>query len=209
MTRYGYNKKLSTGTVASVGTIGVILPPSIVMIIYGIMTEQSIGKLFLAGIFPALLISFFFIVIIYGLCKIDPTLAPRSTESFTVKEKIQAIPEFFVVAVIFFIVMGGLMAGLFTPTEAGTIGTVAVLILAVARKGLTIVGFFRSLDESQEVCRVLYLIACSAILGTFLQYRVPQIAETGLPTFRFPNIVMIIVFLFYLLEGSFIDDMAL
>jgi len=211
MTGYKYSKKLSTGTVASVGTLGIILPPSITMIVFGIMTEQSIGKLFLAGIFPALLISFFCIAIIYVWCKIDPALGPKSTVSFTWRERVRALPEFIAVAVIFFIVIGGIMSGLFTPTEAGTIGTVAVLILALLRRGLTFKVFVKSIDESlRNGVMVLFLIACSAILAHFFAITtIPQIAGnwlTSLPLSK--ELIMVIICFFYLLGGSFIDDMA-
>lgn len=211
MTRYNYSKKLSTGVVASVGTIGILIPPSITMIIFGIMTEQSIGKLFLAGIFPGLLISFFFIAIIYGWCKINPALGPKSTMTFGIREKLRALPEFIAVAVIFSLVIGGLMAGLFTPTEAGTIGTVAVLVLALLRRGLTFKGFVKSVDESLKgAIMVLILIACSAVLGHFLAItEIPQYTGDWLTSLPLPRtLIMIIICLFYLLGGSFIDDLA-
>jgi C4-dicarboxylate transporter, DctM subunit len=211
MTRYGYSRKLSTGVVASVGTLGILIPPSITMIIYGIMTEQSIGRLFLAGLVPGLLISFFFIAIIYVWCKIDPKLGPASTEVIPIKEKIRSLPEFISVIVIFGIVIGGLLSGIFTPTEAGTIGTIAVFILAMVKKGLTFQIFVKSVDESMRgAVMVLILIACSAVLGHFLAItQIPQVAGdwlTGLPIHRV--LVMVIIFLFYLLGGSFIDDLA-
>jgi C4-dicarboxylate transporter, DctM subunit len=211
MTRYGYSRKLSTGIVASVGTIGILIPPSITMIIYGIMTEQSIGRLFLAGLVPGLLISFFFIAIIYVWCKIDPTLGPASTEVIPRREKIRALPEFISVIVIFGIVIGGLLSGIFTPTEAGTIGTIAVFLLALVKKGLTFEKFVKSVDESMRgAVMVLILIACSAVLGHFLAItQIPQVAGdwlTSLPVHRV--FVMVIIFFFYLLGGSFIDDLA-
>ena len=211
MTRYRYSKKLSTGVVASVGTIGIIIPPSIVMIIFGIMTEQSIGKLFLAGIFPGLLISFFFIAIIYGWCKIDPTLGPRSEVRASLREKIQALPQFAAVGIIFIIVIGGLMSGIFTPTEAGTIGTIAVLILALVKRGLTFKSFVKSVDESlRGSIMVLFLIACSAVLGHFLAItEIPQLTGDWLTNLPLPRtLIMIIICFFYLLGGSFIDDLA-
>jgi len=211
MTRYNYSKRLSTGVVACVGTIGVLIPPSIPMIIFGIMTEQSIGKLFLAGIFPGLLICFFFIGVIYGWCKLNPSLGPKSTTTFTVREKLRALPEFIAVAVIFVLVIGGLMAGLFTPTEAGTIGTIGVLILAVLRKGLTLKSFAKSMDESlRGAIMVLVLVACSAVLGHFLAITgLPQYLATWLTSLPLPRAaIMMIVLLFYLLGGSFIDDIA-
>lgn len=211
MTRYKYSRKLSTGIVASVGTLGILLPPSITMIIFGIMTEQSIGKLFLAGIFPALLISFFFIAVIYVWCKINPALGPKATTTFTWGERARALPEFIAVAVIFSIVIGGIMSGLFTPTEAGTIGTVAVLILALLRRSLTFKAFVNSVDESlRNGVMVLFLIACSAILAHFFAITtIPQIAAdwiTSLPLSK--ELIMVAICLFYLLGGSFVDDMA-
>jgi tripartite ATP-independent transporter DctM subunit len=181
------------------------------MIIYGIMTEQSIGRLFLAGMIPGLLISLFFIGIIYAWCKIDPSLGPRSTETFTAREKLRSLPEFICVVIIFGIVIGGLMAGIFTPTESGTIGTIAVLILALSRKSLSFKGFVKSIDESlRAAVMVLILIACSAVLGHFLTItQIPQFAGDWLVSLPLPRVlIMVVVFMFYLLGGSFIDDLA-
>ena len=136
MTRLGYNKKLSLGVVASVGTLGMLIPPSVSLIIYGIVTEQSIGKLFLAGIIPGLLISLFFIFVIYGWVKIDPSIAQRAPRS-SWAERMKSSPDFIWVAVIFFVVIGGLMLGWFSPTEAGSIGTGAVLVLALTKRSLS------------------------------------------------------------------------
>jgi tripartite ATP-independent transporter DctM subunit len=211
MTRYNYSKKLSTGIVASVGTVGILIPPSITMIIFGIMTEQSIGQLFLAGLIPGLLISFFFLGIIYVWCKIDPKLGPKSAMSFTAREKLRSLPEFLTVVVIFSLVIGGLMAGFFTPTEAGTVGTIAVLVLALLRKSLTLKSFIKSVDESlRGGIMVLILIACSAILGHFLAItEIPQYTGDWLVSLPLHRVlVMIIICLFYLLGGSFIDDLA-
>jgi C4-dicarboxylate transporter, DctM subunit len=211
MTRYGYNKRLSTGIVASVGTIGILIPPSIFMIIFGVMTEQSIGKLFLAGILPGLLVSFFFLSIIYGWCKIDPSIAPMGTQTFTLREKTRGLSEFIYVAVIFFLVVGGLMSGIFTPTESGTVGTAAVLVLALIKKGLSGKSFAKAIDESlQGSIMIFFLIACSAILGHFLAItEIPQITGDWLTSLPLPRaLIMIIICFFYLLGGSFIDDLA-
>jgi C4-dicarboxylate transporter DctM subunit len=210
MDRYGYSRKLSTGVVASVGTLGIILPPSITLIIFGIITQQSIGRLFLAGVFPALIVSFFFIVIIYGWAKINPAIAPRGDRS-TWMERLRACPEFVLVGIIFMVVIGGIMKGVFSPTEAGTIGTVAVMIMALAQGKFTINGFIKSIDESLRTgCMVLMLIAASTVLGHFLTMtEIPLIAAdwiTSLPLNR--HIIMIFIILVYLIGGSFIDDLA-
>jgi C4-dicarboxylate transporter DctM subunit len=210
MDRYGYDKKLSTGVVASVGTLGMLIPPSIVLIIYGIVVQQSIGRLFLAGIIPGLLISLFFIFVIFGWVKINPAMAPGS-EKAPLRERIRTLPEFIWVGLIFFAVIGGLMSGIFSPTEAGTIGTIAVLVLAVVRRELGWKTLIKSFDESlRTACMVLLLIWGSAVLGHFLAVtQIPFIAAdwvVGLPFARW--LIMILVILIYLLGGSFIDDLA-
>jgi tripartite ATP-independent transporter DctM subunit len=210
MDRYGYSKKLSTGIVATVGTLGILIPPSVTLIVFGIITEQSIGKLFLAGIVPGLIIALFFIVIIYGWCKIDPTLGPKGQKS-SWKERWASLPEVLLVVIIFLLIICGLMWGFFTPTEAGSVGTFAVLVLSVARKDLNFKGFVKSVSESlRTACMTLMLIAGSTILGHFLAVtKIPMIASdwvVGLPLNRY--IIMVIISLIYLLGGSFIDDLA-
>jgi len=211
MMRYRYSRKLSTGIVASVGTIGILIPPSIAMIIYGVITEQSIGKLFLAGIIPGLLIAGLFILIIYVWCKIDPSVGPKSEEEFSWKEKARALPEFLVVLIIFVGIIGGIMKGFFTPTEAGSIGTLAALLLALSRKSLTLGVFVKSIDESLKTALMVYLlIACSAIFGRFLTItEIPQYTSdllASLPVHR--SLIMVGILFFYLLGGSFIEDTA-
>jgi tripartite ATP-independent transporter DctM subunit len=181
MERHNYSKKLSTGIVASVGTLGILIPPSVTLIIFGMITEISIGKLFLAGIIPGLLISFFFILIIYVWCRINPSLGPKGEKS-TWKARIASLPEVSWVAIIFILVIGGLMKGFFTPTEAGSVGTGAVILLAVAKRDLDFKGFIKSAEESvRTACMVLMLIAGSSILGHFLTVtKIPMIAADWL-----------------------------
>ena len=210
MERLGYDKRLSTGVVASVGTLGMLLPPSVPMMIFGIVTEQSIGKLFLAGIIPGLIIAFFFILVIYGWVKIDPSVAQRAPKS-TWKERIRSSPEFVWVIIIFAVVIGGLMEGWFSPTEAGSMGTAAVLILAYAKRALPFNKLIKSFEESlRTACMVLVLIAGSTVFGHFLAVTgIPFITADwvgGLPVHR--NIVMILIIFVYLIGGSFIDDLA-
>ncbi len=210
MDRYNYAKKLSTGIVATVGTLGILIPPSVTLIVFGIITEQSIGKLFLAGLIPGLIIAFFFILIIYGWCKINPALGPRGEKS-TWKERVASLPEIFWVALIFVLVVGGLMQGFFTPTEAGSVGTFAVLLLSVIKRDINFKGFIKSVAESlRTACMVLMLIAGSTILGHFLAVtKIPMIASDwviSLPLNRY--VVMVIISMIYQMGGSFIDDLA-
>ena len=210
MDRYGYDKRLSTGIVATVGTLGILIPPSVTLIVFGIITELSIGRLFLAGLIPGLIIAFFFIVIIYGWCKINPKLGPKGEKS-TWKERIASLPEFALVVVIFLLMIWGLMKGLFTPTEAGSVGTGLVLLMSILRRDINFKGFIKSVAESlRTACMVLMLIAGSTILGHFIAVtKLPMIAAdwvVGLPLNRY--IIMIIISFIYQTGGSFIDDLA-
>ncbi len=210
MDRYGYSKKLSTGIVASVGTLGILIPPSVTLIVFGIITEQSIGKLFLAGLVPGLMIAFFFICIIYVWCKIDPALGPKGEKS-TWKERLIALPEVVWVVAIFLFMVGGLMQGLFTPTEAGSVGTFFVLILSFVKRDIKLKGYITSVAESlRTACMVLMLIAGSAVLGHFLAVtRIPMIAADWVAALTMNRyIIMIIISMIYLFGGSFIDDLA-
>ena len=128
MDRYGYKKELSAGTIASVSTMGMILPPCTVLIIYGLQVEQSIGRLFLAGIVPSLMIAALFMAVIAGWVMARPAIAPRA-EKATWKERFAVIPDALIVGIIFGIVIGGMITGFFSPTESGTIGTVAIFLL--------------------------------------------------------------------------------
>jgi C4-dicarboxylate transporter, DctM subunit len=210
MDHYHYSRKLSTGVVASVGTLGILVPPSVTLIVFGVITQQSIGKLFLAGLIPGVLIAVLFFVVIAVWCRINPTLGPHGARS-TWKERRRSLPECFYVGIVFLLVVGGLMKGYFTPTEAGSVGTVAVLLLALLARHLTIKGFLKSVDESlRNACMVLMLIAGSTVLGHFLAVtRIPMMTADWVMALPLPRYgIMAVIALVYLVGGSFIDDLA-
>jgi C4-dicarboxylate transporter, DctM subunit len=180
------------------------------LIIYAIIVEESVGKMFLAGIVPAIVICFLFLAIIYAWAKINPSIAPGAQPA-SWSERIRVLPEFLAIAVIFLIIIGGMMKGLFSPTEAGSIGTLAIIILAAVRKELTFKGIVAATIESlRTACMVLTLIAGSIVLGHFLAVtEIPFITADwviGLPVHR--DVVMVIIIIVYLIGGSFIDDLA-
>ncbi|MCU0558567.1 MAG: TRAP transporter large permease [Desulfobacterales bacterium] len=210
MDHYGYDKKLSTGIVATVGTLGILMPPSVTLIVFGIITEQSIGKLFLAGIIPGLMVAVFFICIIYGWCKINPLLGPPGEKS-TWRKRMASLPEVIWITAIFLLVIGGLMQGFFTPTEAGSVGTFMVLALSLIKRDLNFKGYVKSVVESlRTACMVLMLIVGSTVLGHFLAVtKIPMItADWVLELALNRYLVMVIISVIYLLGGSFIDDLA-
>ena len=210
MDRYGYGRKLSTGIVATVGTLGIILPPSVTLIIYGIITDVSIGRLFLAGILPGLLIAFLFVAVIYGWCKINPNIGP-SGEKYTWGERFRSLPDVVYVAVVFVLMIGGILYGFFTPTEAGSVGTFLVLILCFAKREINFKGYLTSASDSiGTAVMVLTLLLGSTILGHFIAVtRIPMITADWLVGLALPTWgTILLISVIYLVGGSFIDDLA-
>ena len=210
MDRYGYSKTLSTGVVASVGSLGCILPPSVTIIVIGFLTEQSIGQLFLAGIIPGLTMGVLFIGVIYGWARIDPKIAPKGDRS-TWHERVHTLPDIFWVLLVFLLVVGGIMRGFFTPTEAGAVGTLAVIVLTIVKRDLTFKKYGTAIIEALRTAgMLLMLFAGSAIFGHFIAVSgIPQKAGdwiVSLPLNRY--VIMILICLVYELGGSFIEDLA-
>lgn len=210
MDRFNYDKRLSTGIVATVGTLGILLPPSVTLIIYGIITDLSIGRLFLAGIFPGLMIATFFVLIIVGWCKINPAVGPKC-EKFSWGARMKTVPEVLIVMFVFCLVIGGILGGIFTPTEAGSVGTFLVLVLSLIRKDMDFKGYAKSASESvRTACMVMMLIVGSTVLGHFIAVtKIPMITADWIISLSMPPaLILILIALIYLIGGSFIDDLA-
>lgn len=211
MKRYGYGGRLAGGSVASGGSLGMLMPPSVVLIVYGILTEQSIGKLFVAGIVPALFISVLFILAISLYTWLDPSQGAAG-EWVPWTEKIRSLTKLGETLFIFAIVMGGLFTGWFTPGEAGAVGAFGVLATALSRRTLTWPGFVKSCFETLRTsCMILLLVAGAVIFGHFLAVtRIPfelasWVAGLNMP----PWGIMIVIIVVYLIGGCFIDALAL
>jgi len=210
MDRYGYDKRLSCGTVATVGTLGVLIPPSVTLIVYGILTETSIGRLFLADILPGLMVAASFVVTLYTWCRINPALGPAGERS-TWGQRLRSLPPIVWVLVVFLLVVGGLMKGFFTPTEAGSVGSFAVLALTAARRDMTPRRFGKALlDALRIACMVITLIAGATIMGHFFVVtQIPSRVAEWLGALALPHfVVMLAIIAVYLIGGSFIEDLA-
>ncbi|MBI4965811.1 MAG: TRAP transporter large permease [Desulfomonile tiedjei] len=210
MDRYKYDRRLSCGTVATVGTLGILIPPSVVLIIYGVLTETSIGRLFLAGIIPGLMVAFSFVVTLLGWSMLNPKLGPKGAKS-TWRERFAALPSVVWVLLVFLLVVGGLMQGFFTPTEAGSVGTFAVLILTLAKKDMNLKRFITAVSDTLRIgCMVLILLAGATILGHFFAVtRTPYLVATWLESLNVsPSIIIFLIIGVYLIGGSFIEDLA-
>jgi tripartite ATP-independent transporter DctM subunit len=210
MKRYNYADELATGAVASGGGLGMIMPPSVVLIVYGILTEQSIGALFVAGVFPAILVTILFICSIYIRCYFTPEQGPPG-ESFSWEEKIKSLLGMGETLVVFILVMGGLVMGIFTPTEAAAVGSFGVLVVSLIRRQLTWDGFVKSLYETLGTsCMVMLLIAGAVVFGKFLAVtRIPFDIASWVGGFDLPPyMIMAIIIGIYFLGGCFMDALA-
>ncbi|MFC1839503.1 TRAP transporter large permease [Thermodesulfobacteriota bacterium] len=211
MKRYGYDMGLATGTVAAGGSLGILIPPSTVFIVYGILTEQSIGKLFMAGILPGILLTILFMAAIYIVVTLNPALAPPGPKT-GFKEKISSFMGVLETLLIFFIVMGGIFFGIFTPTEAAAIGAFATLFLAIIRRQISWSGFVKALSATtQTSCMVMVIVAGATIFGHFMAVtRIPYELSAWAGSLPLPaSVIMVLIILIYLLGGCFMDAFAL
>ena len=211
MRRYHYDMELGTGAVAAGGSLGMLIPPSVVFIVYAIMTEQSVGKLFIAGVLPGLFIAALFCLTIYIHCRIRPTLGPAAPRT-SWKAKFLALGGVSETLMLFLLVMGGMFLGFFTPTEAAAVGAAGSLIIALAKRELTWAGFVRSLRETVRTsCMVLIIVAGAVMFGHFLAVtRIPFELASWLAGLPLPAwVIMGFIILFYLVSGCFVDALAL
>ncbi len=211
MRRYNYKDKLIGGVIASSGGIGIMIPPSVIFIVYGIFTQQSIGRLFMAGILPGILICFFFMAAIYLWCLKDPNLGPKGGTS-TWKERLKSLPGTIDVIILFVIVMGGMMKGYFTPTEGGAVGAFAILILTALRKSITLRDVGKSIMETLvSSCMIMVIVAGATIFGHFLTVSTIPFKVAGwagaLPLPH--NLIMAVILFIYLIGGCILDALAL
>lgn len=211
MKKYGYDPSLATACVASAGSLAILIPPSTIFIIYGIMTEVSIGKLFAAGILPGILLATLFALTVYIICRRNPKLGPPGVKA-SWKERVASLSGVVEMLILFALVMGGLFAGWFTPTEAGAGGAAGALMIALARRMLTWRGFIDSLVETTRITAMVFVIVTGAtIFGHFMAVsRVPfELSEWlgGLVVSRY--IIMGFIIFGYLIAGCFMDSLAM
>jgi tripartite ATP-independent transporter DctM subunit len=210
MKKYSYDTRLSSGTVATGGTLGVVMPPSVVIIVIGLQTEQSIIKLFLGGILPAILLGILFVLTILILCRFRPKFGPAGPKT-SLREKIRSLPGVIEAIAIFVLVMGGLFRGLFTPTEAGATGVFCTLLVTIVSRRLTWNGLISSITETLKVsCMVFVLVTGAIIFGRFLAVtRIPfLVADLAASLPVSPFVILAFVLLIYLIGGCVMDALG-
>ncbi|MBW2544023.1 MAG: TRAP transporter large permease [Deltaproteobacteria bacterium] len=211
MKRYNYKPELATGVVAAGGSLGILIPPSVIFIVYGILTEQSIGRLFMAGLLPGLILVLLFILAIVVWTRMRPELGPKGPKA-PLREKLASLSGLIETLLLFLLIMGGLFRGFFTPTEAGAIGACGTLLLALVGRNLTMKGFIAAIFETTRIsCMILVIVAGATIFGHFLAVtRIPFDIANGVSEIQLPRYaVMLIIIMVYLIGGCVIDSLAL
>jgi C4-dicarboxylate transporter DctM subunit len=208
---YDYDNRLSTGCVAAGGTLGILIPPSIGFIIYGILTEVSIGKLFMAGFIPGIILALFFIITIFIQCSINPKMGPRG-ENTSFEAKIKSLSGTWGMLLLFIIVMGGIYLGIFTPAEAAGVGAFGAFLIAIIKRTMTWKKLVECLMESGKTTAMIFLIIIGAnIFSTFMGLaRLPMgLADfvTGLALSK--TVILYAIIVIFIILGCIMDCYAI
>jgi len=211
MKKRGYDPALATGVVAAGGSLGILIPPSTIFIVYGIMTEQSIGKLFLAGVLPGILLALLFVLVVAIWTALRPDLCRKDVRA-PWREKISSLAGVIETLALFVMVMGGLFIGIFTPTEAAGIGSLGTILIAAAGRNITWRKFVLSLKETARIsCMIMVIVAGATVFGHFLAVTtIPSevggwVSGLALP----PPLIIGLIILTYLLLGCLMDSLAM
>lgn len=212
MKRYKYSDKLSTGAVAAGGTLGFLIPPSLGFVVYGMLTEQSIGKLLVAGMIPGVLLAVAFCAVVIIWVKINPEAAPAQPGKVTWKERFISLRGILEPLALFFLVMFGIYGGLFTPTEAGAVGATLLFLSVVLKRKLTWKKLISALQEALRTSvMVLFLVAGASIFTYFLALStIPMQAAAWVTSLDVaPIVILFAIILVYLFLGCFLDAISM
>jgi tripartite ATP-independent transporter DctM subunit len=211
MMRHKYDLKLATGTLAAAGTIGALIPPSIPLIIYGVIAQVSIVKLFLGGIGIGLLTALSYVLVILVRVTINPDLAPRALERPTWQQQIAATKEVWPVLLLIIGVLGGLFGGLFTSTEAGAVGALLAIAISIGKRTLTREAFTASIVETLVTCGTVFIVVIGAsLLTSFLTLSgIAEAISSMAQTFNTsPVLLLVVIGLVYLVLGMFLEPIG-
>ncbi len=212
MKKFNYSSRLATGTIAAGGTLGFLIPPSIGFVVYGMLVEQSIGRLLMAGIVPGLALVATFVLIIVIQVKINPALAPSKPDPVSFKDKVTALKGIWEILAVFMIVMGGIYRGWFSPTEAGATGAALLFLVALAKRKLDFRVLFQGMQETIRVSvMVLFMVAGATVFSYFLALStIPaELAEWVVALEVSPYVILAMILIIYFFLGCFIDAVSM
>lgn len=211
MKRLKYSGRLATGALAAGGTLGILIPPSVVLVIYAILTEQSIGKLFVAAMIPGILAAIGYMVAIAVLVRFDPEAGPAGPK-FGFAHKARTLLELAPVIIVFVVMMGGMYGGFFTPTEGAAVGAAATGVIAVVRGGMRLKGLVECLLATAKLTAMIFLILIGAdLFNAFLAItQMPAQAAAAIARSGYsPMVVLALILLMYLALGCVMDSMSM
>ena len=211
MRRFKYDDALVTGSVAASGSLGILIPPSATLIIYAMLTEQSVGKLFIAGVLPGVLLAVLFGVTVIVWCLSNPKIAPAGPAT-TIREKLKAFSGVVDMLILFCVVMGGLFTGWFTPTQAGAAGAAGTLLVSLFRRNISWRKLLDAFEDTMKTsCMVMLLVAGALIFSRFLAVTgIPAVVSNWVGGLPFsPGMIMAIIILFHFVAGTFMDSFGL
>jgi C4-dicarboxylate transporter DctM subunit len=211
MRRYGYSPSLSAGSIAAGGTLGILIPPSVIMVIYGSMTETSIGHLFIAGIVPGVLAVLLYMAAVTVSTALNPATGPAGPR-MPWPERFKALRQVWMVLTLFLIVIGGIYLGVFTPTEAAGIGAAGAFLAALLRRSMTFIQFTRILFDSARTSAALMAVLVGALIfSNFINVTgAPETVVNALRDANMPPLaVMVLILIFYLILGCVFDALAM
>lgn len=211
MVRHGYDRRLAFGVTAAGGTLGILIPPSIAMILYGVITETSIGDLFIAGLLPGVLIAGLLSLTVIVLVLAKPTLAPRLRETFTWAERIGSLTVVFPVLVLAFLVLGSIYFGVATPTEAGAVGAAGALMIAAISRKLNSEIIGKIFGNTVRTTAMFMLLLIGGLFSAFMLTRlgVPQGMAKALIALDLPPwMIVVLINLLLMVLGMFMDPMS-
>jgi C4-dicarboxylate transporter DctM subunit len=212
MRKYRYDNGLSCGIVACGGTLGVLIPPSIILVIFGIFAEVSVAALFIAGIVPGLLTAAIFTAQIVIRCKLNPDLAPGVEDNPSWGEKVRALASIWPLPVLVLAVIGGIYTGIATPTEAGALGAFLALVIAIVQGRMTLAIFREAARESIMSTAAVFFVALGAVLLTrFMAFSgVPSFLESIVMQYGVSDLTIILsIMVIYLILGMFLDPLGM
>lgn len=211
MSQYGYSPQLASGSIAAGGTLGILIPPSVILIIYGLMTEQDIGKLFIAGLLPGLLAVLGYLAAVIVVTWRNPKAGPPGAK-LSRRARFQAVKDVWGIVMLFGVVIGGIYGGIFTPNEAAGIGAAGALCFTLARRQLTWKLFFRILVDSARTSGMIFAVLIGAIIFSNMinMTQTPlRLTEWIIAQQLSPMLVILVIIVIYLLLGAVMESMSM
>jgi tripartite ATP-independent transporter DctM subunit len=208
----GYDERLAAGAVASGGTLGILIPPSVILIIYAVIAQESVAQLFAAGLIPGLVLTALQIAVIWALCRWRPALAPPGSAALSWAERLRDVVAMWQMLVLFAISVGGIYAGFFSPTEAAAVGCLAAIALGFATRRISLRDLVEALAETVRTTAVLFFIVVMAFVYAYFLVltNLPQSLGAFVTAMELsPLAVMLVLILFYFVLGCFIDSLGM